>query len=374
MPVHSVTIESDDEVAVAGSGSDAEDEDDDAEEMFTCAMPGADDDFAADGTSSSWDLVRSLGLKAGSAEGTTLIEELLAQKREEGSAPLIKPKSDKAKAKAAAKAKKRAEESAAAEDEDDEDEDAVRELAASKAGAKSLARKKKEKEMEKSEGDGGEGGGDGEDDEGEGEEEDGDDGGDEAAIRAGFFDEVHPALGEGGKPAATVAFSQLHLSRPLLRAVEALGFVEPTPVQARCIPLALAGRDVCGSAATGSGKSAAFLLPVLERLLHRPANERGGAGTTRVLVVTPTRELAAQCHVMMTKLAQFAKGVSGVLIVGGAKNLRAQEAELRMGPDVVICTPGRMVDHLTNSAGARLAHTSAHAARRLRESVTTAYH
>ena len=81
---------------------------------------------------------------------------------------------------------------------------------------------------------------------------------------------------------------------------------------------------------------------------------RNSCATRRVLVVTPTRELAAQCHTMLGRLTQFCAGISAALITGGAKNLRAQEAELRTGPDVVVCTPGRMVDHLTNSAGTHL--------------------
>ena len=145
-----------------------------------------------------------------------------------------------------------------------------------------------------------------------------------------------------------VFFSQLNLSRPLMRGVEDMGFVRPTPIQARVLPIALAGRDVCGSAKTGSGKTAAFLLPCLERLLYRPP----GRAATRVLVVSPTRELAAQCHAMGTALAKFCEpAISIVLITGGVKNLRPQEAELRKQPDVVVCTPGRMLDHLTNSAG-----------------------
>ena len=89
-------------------------------------------------------------------------------------------------------------------------------------------------------------------------------------------------------------FTELSLSRPLLRGVEAAGYTTPTPVQVGVIPLALAGRDVCASAATGSGKTAAFLLPCLERLQYR----QRGAAAIRVLVVTPTRELAMQIHLV----------------------------------------------------------------------------
>lgn len=112
-------------------------------------------------------------------------------------------------------------------------------------------------------------------------------------------------------------FSQLALSRPLLRGIATMGYVKPTPIQAAVIPVALSGRDVCASAVTGSGKTAAFLLPILERLLQRVSNGIKG------LVLTPTRELAAQCYGMVSVLAQFTK-VQATLIVGGAKNVNAQ--------------------------------------------------
>ncbi|CAA3031230.1 DEAD-box ATP-dependent RNA helicase 28 [Olea europaea subsp. europaea] len=109
------------------------------------------------------------------------------------------------------------------------------------------------------------------------------------------------------------SFLELHLSRPLLRACEALGYSKPTPVQAACIPFALTGRDICGSAVTGSGKTAAFALPTLERLLYRPKNRPA----IRVLILTPTRELAVQVHSMIMKLAQFMTEIRSCLVVGG---------------------------------------------------------
>ena len=137
---------------------------------------------------------------------------------------------------------------------------------------------------------------------------------------------------------SSITFDALNLSRPLLRAVKVLKFKHPTPVQARAIPLALAGRDLCCNAMTGSGKTAAFLLPVLERLLHRPKNQHA----TRVLVITPTRELATQCLSMLGALGQFTD-IRSCLVVGGL-SLQAQETDLRTRPDVVVCTPGRMID------------------------------
>lgn len=140
------------------------------------------------------------------------------------------------------------------------------------------------------------------------------------------------------------SFMDLHLSRPLLRACEALGYTKPTPIQAACIPLALTGRDICGSAITGSGKTAAFALPTLERLLFRPKHRPA----IRVLILTPTRELAVQIHSMIGKLAQFITDIRSCLVLGGLST-KAQEASLRSLPDIVVATPGRMIDHLRNS-------------------------
>ncbi|XP_061355332.1 DEAD-box ATP-dependent RNA helicase 28 [Gastrolobium bilobum] len=139
------------------------------------------------------------------------------------------------------------------------------------------------------------------------------------------------------------SFLQLNLSRPLLRACEALGYAKPTPIQAACVPLALTGRDICGSAITGSGKTAAFALPTLERLLFRPKRMHA----IRVLILTPTRELAVQVHSMIEKLAQFTD-IRCCLVVGGLST-KVQEAALRSMPDIVVATPGRMIDHLRNS-------------------------
>ncbi|EOY15057.1 DEA(D/H)-box RNA helicase family protein isoform 2 [Theobroma cacao] len=139
------------------------------------------------------------------------------------------------------------------------------------------------------------------------------------------------------------SFMELNLSRPLLRACEALGYTKPTPIQAACIPLALTGRDICGSAVTGSGKTAAYALPTLERLLFRPKR----ISAIRVLILTPARELAVQVHSMIEKLAQFTD-IRCCLVVGGL-SLKAQESALRLMPDIVVATPGRMIDHLRNS-------------------------
>lgn len=103
--------------------------------------------------------------------------------------------------------------------------------------------------------------------------------------------------------------------------------------QAAVIPLALLGRDICGSAVTGSGKTAAFALPILERLLHRPRR----VAATYALILAPARELAAQVHSMTAKLAQFTDIRVG-LVVGGL-SVAAQAAALRARPEIVVATP-----------------------------------
>lgn len=166
----------------------------------------------------------------------------------------------------------------------------------------------------------------------------------EQAKRDAFFapDDELGKPGQKGDAAST--FMTLSLSRPILRGLAAVGFSKPTPIQAKTIPIALMGRDVVGGAVTGSGKTGAFMIPILERLLYRPNK----VPTTRVVVLTPTRELAMQGHAVATKLASHTD-IKFSLAVGGL-SLKAQEAELRRRPDVVIATPGRFIDHMRNSA------------------------
>lgn len=140
------------------------------------------------------------------------------------------------------------------------------------------------------------------------------------------------------------SFQGMSLSRPILRGLTAVGFTKPTPIQAKTIPIALMGKDLVGGAVTGSGKTGAFFVPILERLLFRPKK----IPTTRVVVLTPTRELAMQCHDVGTKLARYTD-IKFTLAVGGL-SLKAQEVELRLRPDVIIATPGRFIDHMRNSA------------------------
>jgi ATP-dependent RNA helicase DDX27 len=162
------------------------------------------------------------------------------------------------------------------------------------------------------------------------EKEDGDSADDE------YFDSA-PAYDD------TASFYTMNLSRPLLKAIEELHYVHPTPIQAATIPVALLGRDICGCAATGTGKTAAYMLPVLERLLYRPL----ATAVTRVLVLVPTRELGVQVYQVTRQLAQFTS-VEVALSVGGL-DLKTQESQLRRNPDIVIATPGRLIDHIKNT-------------------------
>lgn len=140
------------------------------------------------------------------------------------------------------------------------------------------------------------------------------------------------------------SFQDMSLSRPILKGLAAVGFTSPTPIQRKTIPIALLGKDVVGGAVTGSGKTAAFIIPILERLLYRPKK----VPTTRVAILMPTRELAVQCFNVSQKLASYTD-ITFALIVGGF-SLREQEAQLKKRPDVVIATPGRFIDHMRNSA------------------------
>ncbi len=135
-----------------------------------------------------------------------------------------------------------------------------------------------------------------------------------------------------------MSFDQLGLNAPLLRGVADLGFTEPTPIQRAAVPPALAGRDVIACAMTGSGKTAAFVLPLLQRLSSGPR------GVTRALVLTPTRELAAQVHASLRDLGRHA-GVRSAEVFGGVGQV-PQARALRSGVEVVVATPGRLLDHM----------------------------
>lgn len=139
-------------------------------------------------------------------------------------------------------------------------------------------------------------------------------------------------------------FYQMNLSRPLMKAIGFLGYTHPTPIQSSTIPVALLGRDICGCAATGTGKTAAYMLPTVERLLYKPLTSEA---VTRVLVLVPTRELGAQVYQVTKQLCQFSNINIGLAI--GGLDVKAQESVLRQNPDIVIATPGRLIDHIKNT-------------------------
>jgi ATP-dependent RNA helicase RhlE len=134
-----------------------------------------------------------------------------------------------------------------------------------------------------------------------------------------------------------VPFSTLKLHPDLLRGLKDLGFTRPTAIQADAIPPALEGKDVLACAMTGSGKTAAFLLPILHRLIDEPR------GTTRALVITPTRELAAQIVGDLNDLAVHTP-ITAAAVFGGV-GMGPQEHAFRSGVDVIVGTPGRLLDH-----------------------------
>nr|MDQ3070784.1 DEAD/DEAH box helicase [Acidobacteriota bacterium] len=142
------------------------------------------------------------------------------------------------------------------------------------------------------------------------------------------------------KDEETPGFSSLGLTPSLVSAVNALGYEEPTPIQREAIPFLLEGRDVLGQAGTGTGKTAAFALP----MLHRLAKEPGKKGTTRGFILVPTRELAMQVAEATHK---YGKGLNlSVVPVYGGSPMDLQIRSLRRGADIVVATPGRALDHL----------------------------
>ena len=147
-------------------------------------------------------------------------------------------------------------------------------------------------------------------------------------------------------PFSTLGFSPT-LSPLLLRAVTDKGFAAPTPVQLAAIPAFLQGRDVLCTAPTGSGKTAAFVLPLLHQISERPARL---AGKTQVLVLVPTRELAAQVGEAFGTFAKYLPERVKVAVVFGGVSINPQMMNLRSGTDIVVATPGRLIDLISHNA------------------------
>ena len=136
-----------------------------------------------------------------------------------------------------------------------------------------------------------------------------------------------------------MSFESLGLRAELLRAIAQQGYTAPTPIQQQAIPVVMAGKDVMASAQTGTGKTAAFTLPLLQRL-----SEQGGPHRLRALILTPTRELAAQVHENLRGYARHLQ-IRSAEIFGGV-NINPQITKLQRGIDVLVATPGRLIDHI----------------------------
>ena len=141
----------------------------------------------------------------------------------------------------------------------------------------------------------------------------------------------------------TMTFTELNLAPAILQAVQEQGYDTPTPIQAQAIPLVLAGNDLLGGAQTGTGKTAAFTLPLLQRLSagEAPRNKFGGKGI-RALVLTPTRELAAQVEESVKTYGKYLD-LNSTVIFGGV-GMNPQITKVKKGVDVLVATPGRLLD------------------------------
>ena len=140
-----------------------------------------------------------------------------------------------------------------------------------------------------------------------------------------------------------MSFNQLGLRAELVRAVTEKGYDTPTPIQSQAIPLVLEGRDLMGSAQTGTGKTAGFTLPILQRLADKPPPQNGRR-PVRVLVVTPTRELAAQVHESIVTYGHYLS-LKSTVVFGGV-SINPQKQKLIRGVDILVATPGRLLDHV----------------------------
>ncbi|MDA9803978.1 DEAD/DEAH box helicase [Flavobacteriaceae bacterium] len=136
-----------------------------------------------------------------------------------------------------------------------------------------------------------------------------------------------------------MSFQSLGLSKALLKAINNQGYTKPSPIQEKAIPLILKGKDILASAQTGTGKTAGFTLPMLQRLSQGQSQKRR---KVRALIITPTRELAAQVHANVKSYSEFLN-IQSIVIFGGV-NQRPQVATLKRGVDVLIATPGRLLD------------------------------
>ncbi|MBC7711388.1 MAG: DEAD/DEAH box helicase [Rhizobacter sp.] len=154
-----------------------------------------------------------------------------------------------------------------------------------------------------------------------------------------------PAVAAAPATAAPVTFATLNLAEPILRAVTDSGYTTPTPIQAQAIPVVLAGLDVMGGAQTGTGKTAAFTLPILNRMLkYANSSPSPARHPIRALMLAPTRELAIQIEESVETYAKHT-GLRSTVVFGGV-DMKEQKAAVRAGVEILVATPGRLLDHI----------------------------
>jgi len=164
-----------------------------------------------------------------------------------------------------------------------------------------------------------------------------------AEIRERLGVSVEVVDGEPDAPAALESFEDMSLCKDVMADVRYREYDKPSPIQAQAIPVILSGRDVLGCAETGSGKTAAFSIPMIQHCLNQPPLRRGDGPFA--IVMAPTRELAQQIEIEAKTFSRSSKGFRTAIIVGGT-NMHEQRSLLRGGVEVIVATPGRLIDHL----------------------------
>ncbi|MCK9291787.1 MAG: DEAD/DEAH box helicase, partial [Bacteroidales bacterium] len=139
-------------------------------------------------------------------------------------------------------------------------------------------------------------------------------------------------------------FTDFNLATPLMEGINAMGYENPSPIQEQAIPLILEGHDLIGCAQTGTGKTAAFLLPIMHRILKEGSSHTG----TKALIIAPTRELAIQIDQQLEGFGYFA-GISSLAVYGGGSGILFEQEKkaLQSGADIIVATPGRLLSHLS---------------------------
>ncbi|KAG0605379.1 hypothetical protein M758_9G054100 [Ceratodon purpureus] len=176
-----------------------------------------------------------------------------------------------------------------------------------------------------------------------------------AEVRARLNVDVEITPGTEAAPAPIESFEDMCLHLSIMKDVTFHNYTTPTPIQAQALPVALSGRDLLGCAETGSGKTAAFSLPMIQHCLAQPPIRRGDGPLA--LVLAPTRELAQQIEKEVKAFSRSAEGFKTSIVVGGT-NIYEQRSELRAGVEIVVATPGRFIDHLQqgNSSLSRVSY------------------